>query len=119
MEKIFGKTEGLKKSELKRLSNLYRRRIPKERVLTPELAQVLAGLSQEVGRPISLHLAFLSPPKALEEDWRLLPPKPYFQYLEFDHRAEVEALEEELARQARVRELVDGSGERAILVGVD
>ncbi|RTI41098.1 hypothetical protein [Thermus scotoductus] len=50
MEKIFGKTEGLKKSELKRLSNLYRRRIPKERVLTPELAQVLAGLSQEVGR---------------------------------------------------------------------
>ncbi|RTH14924.1 GTPase HflX [Thermus scotoductus] len=194
MEKIFGKTEGLKKSELKRLSNLYRRRIPKERVLTPELAQVLAGLSQEVGRPISLlldregrvvrvgvgdakdlpipegargerrlsgfrllhthlakgglsrpdltvlflnrldslaalevedgrpttlHLAFLSPPKALEEDWRILPPKPYFQYLEFDHKAEVEALEEELARQARVRELVDGSGERAILVGVD
>jgi len=177
LEKIFGKTEGLKK-----------------RVLTPELAQVLAGLSQEVGRPISLlldregrvvrvgvgdakdlpipegakgerrlsgfrllhthlakgglsrpdlsvlflnrldslaalevedgrpttlHLAFLSPPKALEEDWRLLPPKPYFQYLEFDHRAEVEALEEELARQARVRELEDGSGERAILVGVD
>ncbi|RTH14386.1 GTPase HflX, partial [Thermus scotoductus] len=56
MEKIFGKTEGLKKSELKRLSNLYRRRIPKEKVLTPELAQVLAGLSQEVGRPISLLL---------------------------------------------------------------
>ncbi|MFM9419848.1 GTPase HflX [Thermus scotoductus] len=194
MEKIFGKTEGLKKSELKRLSNLYRRRIPPERVLTPELAQALAGLSQEIGRPVSLlldregrvvrvgvgdakdlpipegargerrlsgfrllhthlakgglsrpdlsvlflnrldslaalevengrpttlHLAFLSPPKALEEDWRILPPKPYFQYLDFDHKAEVEALEEELARQARVRELVDGSGERAILVGVD
>ncbi|WP_038056269.1 GTPase HflX [Thermus amyloliquefaciens] len=202
MEKIFGRTEGLKKSELKRLSNLYRRRIPKERVLTPELAQVLAGLSQEVGRPISLlldregrvvrvgvgdakdlpipegargerrlsgfrllhthlakgglsrpdlsvlflnrldslaaleveegrptllHLAFLAPPKGrmasrgepLEEDWRILPPRPYFQYLDLDHGAEVEALEEELARQARVRELLDGSGERAILVGVD
>ncbi|RTI38240.1 GTPase HflX, partial [Thermus scotoductus] len=79
----------------------------------------LAALEVEDGRPTTLHLAFLSPPKALEEDWRLLPPKPYFQYLEFDHRAEVEALEEELARQARVRELVDGSGERAILVGVD
>ncbi|TFU24924.1 GTPase HflX [Thermus tengchongensis] len=202
MEKIFGKTEGLKKSELKRLSNLYRRRVPADRVLTPELAQALAGLSQEIGRPVSLlldregrvvrvgvgdakdlpipegargerrlsgfrllhthlakgglsrpdlsvlflnrldslaalevedgrpttlHLAFLSPPKALAasrwehvtEDWRILPPKPYFQYLDFDHKAEVEALEEELARQARVRELVDGSGERAILVGVD
>lgn len=194
MEKIFGRTEGLKKSELKKISNLYRRRVPAERVLTPELAQALAGLSQEVKRPIALlldregrvvrvgvgdakelpipegakgerrlsgyrllhthlspgglsrpdlsvlflnrldslaalevaegqptllHLAFLSPPKAKEEDWRILPPKPYFQYLDLDLRAEVEALEEELSRQARVRELLDGSGERALLVGVD
>ncbi|SDF34304.1 GTP-binding protein HflX [Thermus arciformis] len=194
MEKIFGKTEGLRKSDLRRLSNLYRRRLPPERVLTPELAHTLAGLSQEIHRPVALlldrggrvvrvgvgdakdlpipegakaerrlsgfrllhthlapgglsrpdlsvlflhrldslaaldveggepttlHLAFLSPPKALEEDWRLLPPKPYFQYLDLDLRAEVEALEEELSRQARVRELQDGSGERAILVGVD
>jgi len=193
LEKIFGKTEGLKKSELKRLSNLYRRRVPKERVLTPELAQALAALTEEIGRPlcllldregrvvrvgvgdakdlplpegprgerrlsglrllhthlspgglsrpdlsvlflnrldslaaleveegrpVTLHLAFLAPPKT-GEDWRILPPKPYFQYLELNHLAEVEALEEELARQARVRELVDGSGERAILVGVD
>jgi GTP-binding protein HflX len=56
LEKIFGKTEGLKKSELKRLSNLYRRRVPKERVLTPELAQALAGLTGEVGRPLCLLL---------------------------------------------------------------
>lgn len=194
MEKIFGRTEGLKKSELKKISNLYRRRVPADRVLTPELAQVLAGLSQEVKRPIALlldregrvvrvavgdakelpipegakaerrlsgyrllhthlspgglsrpdlsvlflhrldslaalevaegrptflHLAFLSPPKAQEEDWRILPPKPYFQYLDLDLKAEVEALEEELSRQARVRELLDGSGERALLVGVD
>jgi len=194
LEKIFGRTEGLKKSELKKLSNLYRRRVPPERVVTPELAQALALLSAEVGRPLSLlldregrvvrvgvgdakelpipegaraerrlsgfrllhthlspgglsrpdlsvlflnrldsiaaleveegrpttlHLAFLSPTKALEEDWRIFPPRPYFQYLDLDHRKEVEALEEELARQARVRELQDGSGERAILVGVD
>ncbi|WP_347240681.1 GTPase HflX [Thermus sp.] len=193
MEKIYGKTEGLRKSDLKRLSNLYRRRLPPERVLTPELAQTLAGLSQEIhrpvallldrggrvvrvgvgdakdlpipegaraerrlsgfrllhthlspgglsrpdlsvlflhrldslaalevegGRPATLHLAFLAPPKT-GEDWRLLPPRPYFQYLDLDLRAEVEALEEELSRQARVRELLDGSGERAILVGVD
>ncbi|KOX90307.1 GTPase HflX [Thermus aquaticus] len=193
MEKVFGKTEGLKKSELKRLSNLYRRRVPKERVLTPELAQALAALSQEVGRPLALlldregrvvrvgvgdakdlpipegargerrlsgfrllhthlapgglsrpdlsvlflnrldslaaleveagrpttlHLALLAPPKT-GEDWRILPPRPYFQYLDLNLLAEVEALEEEMARQARVREVLDGSGERAILVGVD
>jgi GTP-binding protein HflX len=193
LEKVFGKTEGLKKSELKRLSNLYRRRVPKERVLTPELAQALAALSQEVGRPLALlldregrvvrvgvgdakdlpipegargerrlsgfrllhthlspgglsrpdlsvlflnrldslaaleveagrpttlHLALLAPPKT-GEDWRILPPRPYFQYLDLNLLAEVEALEEEMARQARVREVLDGSGERAILVGVD
>ncbi len=194
MEKIFGRTQGLKASELKRLSNLYRRRIPKEKVLTPELAQTLARLSWELGRPIALlldregrvlrvgvgdakdlpipegarderrlsgyrllhthlapgglskpdlsvlflnrldtlaalevangepgllHLAFLSPPKAQEEDWRILPPKPFHQYLGLNLLGEVEALEEELARRERVLELRDGSGERAILVGVD
>ncbi len=194
MERIFGRIQGLKKAELKRLQNLYRRRIPSEKVLTPELAHTLAALSAGIGRPLALlldregrvvrvgvgdardlpipegarterrlsgyrllhthlgpgglsrpdlsvlflhrldnlaaleveggrpgllHLAFLSPPKASEEDWRLLPPRPFHQYLEFDLRAEVLALEEELARQARVLELRDGSGERAILVGVD
>jgi GTP-binding protein HflX len=79
----------------------------------------LAALEVEGGQPTTLHLAFLSPPKAREEDWRILPPRPYFQYLDLDLRAEVEALEEELSRQARVREVLDGGGERAILVGVD
>ncbi|WP_018461764.1 GTPase HflX [Thermus oshimai] len=194
MEKIFGKTQGLKKSELKKLSNLYRRRVPKERLLTPELAHTLAALSAEMGRPVALlldregrvvrvgvgdakdlplpegarterrlsgyrllhthlapggfsrpdlsvlflnrldslaaleveggqpgllHVAFLSPPKAEEEDWRILPPRPFHQYLDFDLWAEVNALEEELARQARVLEIQDGGRERAILVGVD
>ena len=195
MDKVFGRTQGLKKSELKRISNLYRRRLPKDRVLTPELAHTLAALSAEVGRPLSLvldregrvvrvavgdakdvpfpeegwserrlsgyrllhthlgpgglsrpdlsvlflrrldnlaaleveadgrpgllHLAFLSPPRALEEDWRVLPPKPFHQYLDLDLWGEVMALEEELSRQARVLEVRDGSGERALLVGVD
>lgn len=172
MDKVFGRTQGLKKSELKRISNLYRRRLPKDRVLTPELAHTLAALSAEVGRPLSLvldregrvvrvavgdakdvpfpeegwserrlsgyrllhthlgpgglsrpdlsvlflrrldnlaaleveadgrpgllHLAFLSPPRALEEDWRVLPPKPFHQYLDLDLWGEVMALEEEL-----------------------
>lgn len=194
MDKVFGRTQGLKKSELKRISNLYRRRLPKDRVLTPELAHTLAALSAEVGRPLSLvldregrvvrvavgdakdvpfpeegwserrlsgyrllhppgprgafparplrplpqaagqpgrlgggggrapgplHLAFLSPPRALEEDWRVLPPKPFHQYLDLDLWGEVMALEEELSRQARVLRVRDGSGERALLVGVD
>jgi GTP-binding protein HflX len=72
----------------------------------------------EAGRPTTLHLALLAPPKT-GEDWRILPPRPYFQYLDLNLLAEVEALEEEMARQARVREVLDGSGERAILVGVD
>jgi hypothetical protein len=72
----------------------------------------------EAGRPTTLHLALLAPPKT-GEDWRILPPRPYFQYLDLNLLAEVEVLEEEMARQARVREVLDGSGERAILVGVD
>lgn len=71
----------------------------------------LAALEVEAdGRPGLLHLAFLSPPRALEEDWRVLPPKPFHQYLDLDLWGEVMALEEELSRQARVLEVRDGSG---------
>ncbi|RIH80479.1 GTPase HflX [Calidithermus terrae] len=194
MEQIFGRTNGLKPSEKKRLVNLYRRRVPADRLLTAELANTLAGLSDEIGKPISLlldrgghvirvavgdakevpipegayvetrlsgyrlihthlgkgglsrpdlsalflhrldvmaaleiegsqprtlHLALLSPPKADEEDWQILPSRPYHEYLEWDLGGAVEALEEELSRQARVLDLEDGSGERAVLVGID
>ncbi len=194
MEKIFGRTNGLKPSEKKRLANLYNRRVGANRLLSAELARTLAALSGELAKPISLlfdrggrvirvavgdakelpvpesalvetrlsgyrvlhthlgngglsrpdlsmlflhrldamaaleveqghpsklHLAQLSPPKADEEDWQILPSKPYFEYLEWDLSAAVAALEEELSRQARGLDLRDGSGERAVLVGLD
>lgn len=194
MDKIFGRTNGLKPSEKKRLANLYNRRVGSSRLLSAELARTLAALSGELEKPISLlmdragrvirvavgdakevpvpqsalvetrlsgyrllhthlgngglshpdlsmlflnrldsmaalevengqatklHLALLSPPKADEEDWQILPSKPYHDYLDWDLGANVAALEEELSRQARGLDLKDGSGERAVLVGVD
>ncbi len=194
MEKIFGRTNGLKPSERKRLANLYNRRVPPNRLLTAELARTLAALSAELGKPIGLlmdrggrvlrvavgdarelpvpesalvetrlsgyrllhthlgqgglsrpdlsvlflhrldalaalevadghpsrlHLALLSPPKAIEEDWQILPARPYHEYLDWDLGAAVAALEEELSRQARGLDLRDGAGERAVLVGID
>ncbi len=194
MDKIFGRTNGLKPSEKKRLANLYNRRVAPGRLLSAELARTLAALSGELVKPISLlfdrggrvvrvavgdarelpipesalvetrlsgyrvlhthlgqgglsrpdlsvlflhrldamaalevgeghpgrlHLAQLSPPRANEEDWRILPTRPYHEYLDWDLGAAVAALEEELSRQARGLDLRDGAGERAVLVGVD
>lgn len=200
MEKIFGKTNGLKPSERKRLANLYNRRVGSSRLFTSELARTLADLSSELEKPVSLlmdragrvvqvavgdakevsvppsalvetrlsgyrllhthlgdgglsrpdlsmlflnrldvmaaldvvpgevqgtalpgklHIAQMSPPKADEEDWTLLPPRPYHDYADWDVGAATAALEQELSRQARVLDLKDGSGERAVLVGVD
>jgi GTP-binding protein HflX len=194
VEKVFGRTSGLKKSELKKLTNLYRRRLPKDRVTTPEVSRTLAQLSWELRRPVSLlldregrvvrvavgdakelpiperpyvetrlsgyrvlhthlsgggfsrqdlsvlflnrldamaalevqegepgllHLALLSPPRAREEDWQVLPPRPHFAWQEFDLLGAVLALEEELSRHGRLLEVRDGQGERVLLVGVD
>ncbi len=79
----------------------------------------IAALNVDSGHPGNLHIALMSPPKADEEDWQILTPKPYYEYTEWDIGAAVKSLEEELARQARVLELKDGSGERAVIVGVD
>lgn len=194
MDKIFGRTNGLKPSEKKRIANLYNRRVPFNRLVSAELARTLAALSGELQKPISLlldrggrvirvaigdarelpvpesalvetrlsgyrvlhthlgngglsrpdlsmlflhrldamtalevengqptklHLAQLSPPKAEQEDWQIFPSRPYHEYLDWDVAAAVQALEEELSRQARGLDLKDGSGERAVLVGVD
>ena len=79
----------------------------------------MAALEVEDGHPNKLHIAQLSPPKADEEDWQILPSRPYYEYLEWDVSTAVAALEEELSRQARGLDLRDGSGERAVLVGLD
>ncbi len=50
--KLYGNTTGLKASEEKRLLNLYRRRMPADRIVTPEFARTLTELSAEIRRQI-------------------------------------------------------------------
>jgi GTPase len=54
IEKVHGKLTGLKTNQVKRLSNLYRRKVPSEQVLNNELARALAELSLDIGKPISI-----------------------------------------------------------------
>jgi len=54
MKRLYGNITGLKPNQIRRLENLYRRRIPPEFVVTPELSRDLARLSRELGRQIGL-----------------------------------------------------------------
>jgi GTP-binding protein HflX len=54
MKKLLGNTVGLKADQVRRLSNLYRRRTPSEFIITPELANDLSIISHEISRQIGL-----------------------------------------------------------------
>jgi GTPase len=54
IQKIFGNVLGLKPHQTKRILSLYHRRIPPERVVTPELARTLSELSWETKRQVGL-----------------------------------------------------------------
>jgi GTP-binding protein HflX len=54
LKKLYGNTTGLKANQIKRLGNLYRRRIPPEFLLTQELARDLCRLSREIRRQIGI-----------------------------------------------------------------
>ena len=54
MKRIFGNCAGLKASQTRRLENLYRRRVPPEVLVTPELARDVSLLSHEIRRQIGL-----------------------------------------------------------------
>jgi GTP-binding protein HflX len=54
MKRLHGNTEGLKASEIRRLENLYRRRIPPAYVVTNELALDMGRLSRELRRQIGI-----------------------------------------------------------------
>ncbi len=54
MKKLYGILKGLKKNQIRRLENIYRRRIPSEYVITPELAKDISLLSHEIHRQIGL-----------------------------------------------------------------
>jgi len=54
LKKLYGNTSGLKANQIKRLENLYRRRIPPEFIVTPELARDLCRLSRELNRQLGI-----------------------------------------------------------------
>ena len=54
IEKVHGNIHGLKPSLVKKLSNLYRRKLPPASVLTPELARAMTELALETNREVVL-----------------------------------------------------------------
>ncbi len=67
----------------------------------------------------SVHLAFVAPPTADEEDWLIDAPGDLVEVERSDILERVRALEEELARAYRARDVRSGSEERAVLVGLE
>jgi GTP-binding protein HflX len=51
---IFGNIAGLKPSIIRSLEKLYRRKVPPQSIITPELAQELAYLSHQMNRQVGL-----------------------------------------------------------------
>ena len=54
MKTVHGNLVGLKPSELKSLSHLYRRRLRPDQILSPELARNLTELSARIGRQVGV-----------------------------------------------------------------
>ncbi|MBR9980068.1 MAG: GTPase HflX [Desulfatitalea sp.] len=54
MKKVIGNTKGLKAAPLRRLENLFRRRVPPDFLITPEMAREMAGISHEIQRQIAV-----------------------------------------------------------------
>jgi GTP-binding protein HflX len=51
---IYGDTSGLSPSETKALGRIYRRKVPLERLTTPELTRALVGVSHATGRQVGV-----------------------------------------------------------------
>ncbi|MBI5561075.1 MAG: GTPase HflX [Deltaproteobacteria bacterium] len=54
MSQLYGNITGLKRDQIKRLERIYRRRVPPQRLITPELGRYLTGLSREIKRQIGI-----------------------------------------------------------------
>ena len=51
---VYGNITGLKSAQIKRIEHIYRRRIPADKVITPELGRYLSELSREIKRQIGI-----------------------------------------------------------------
>ena len=56
IQPVHGNTEGLKQSDRKAIEALYRRRVPADRFVSPELARRLTELSRLTGRQLAVLL---------------------------------------------------------------
>lgn len=65
------------------------------------------------------HLAQIAPPTAEDEDWTIDPPQPVRTLEGIDISERIRALEEELSRSQRTREVRSSSAERAVLVALE
>ena len=54
IDKVHGRLAGLKKNQVKRLGNLYRRRVPPAAPVTLDLARAIARLALEINEPVSV-----------------------------------------------------------------
>ena len=54
IERVHGNVSGLRNNHLKRLSNLYRRKVPPSTTVTIALARAMAEISREIGRGVVL-----------------------------------------------------------------
>jgi GTP-binding protein HflX len=54
INKVHGNLTGLGAEQIRRIGQLYRRKVPPERVITHELARQLTSLSQEINRQIGI-----------------------------------------------------------------
>ena len=54
MKKLYGNTTGLKANQIKRLGNLYRRRIPPDFLVSQEVARDICRISREIRRQIGI-----------------------------------------------------------------
>ena len=54
IRKIHGNLTGLKASQIKRIQNIYRRRVPPKFVITPDLARYMCRLSRDIRKQIGI-----------------------------------------------------------------
>ena len=52
ISELHGQTYGLKAGQIRRLRHLYKRRIPRNRLVSQEFARQLASISRETGRQV-------------------------------------------------------------------
>jgi GTP-binding protein HflX len=54
INRIYGNLIGLKPNQIKKIEHIYRRRIPPQKILTPEFALLLSEISNEIRRQIGV-----------------------------------------------------------------